>query len=154
MAQHAAPPPPARHTSCVVEFVTTLDMRRATLGADSLLLEARGGLSTAYQPLRELFWDEVDLVYTWRAPDWDGMALLLLLLAAACAAALLVLGGNHFEAVLAAAFPGCVVIAWVCGIVLPQVWYRVTAGGRSITFATRRREVRTELLARVGAPAP
>jgi hypothetical protein len=60
-----APPPLA---------VTSSDAfggRRVTFEDDSLFVQARDNIIGTYQPVEEIFWEEVEGVYLWRSPDWS-----------------------------------------------------------------------------------
>lgn len=143
-------PPPLSFTTPGVTGV-----RRVTFEEDSLFIEARDNLVGLFQPLEEIFWEEVEAVYTWTAPDWTGMTVMLALMVPVLFIAGLVLTASLPEPwpeiltlLLGMTLVG--VVIFVNFRVLPRRHVRVIGAGREVRFHTTEASVIRSLLQRFG----
>jgi hypothetical protein len=133
--------------------------QRFTLAPDGLLVESRDLLTGAWSPSRQIFYDEILAVYTYRLPDWGYLPVALLY----GILGLLVLG---IAGVAGNANP----VTWTLSLVLLALVtltlaaYRVLVVQRSFvrldtvtglfTFASRQEQFVQQLTATLGARAP
>jgi hypothetical protein len=143
-------PPPLSFTTPGITGV-----RRVTFEEDSLFIEARDNLVGLFQPLEEIFWEEVEAVYAWTTPDWTGMTVMLVLMVP-----ILLIAALGFSAALPAPWPGLLTL--LLGVVLvavilflnirivPRRHVRVVGAGREVRFHTTEASVTRSLLLRFG----
>jgi hypothetical protein len=143
-------PPPLSFTTPGVTGV-----RRVTFEEDSLLIEARDNLVGLFQPLEEIFWEEVEAVYTWTTPEWTAITVMLGLMVPILSLAGLILSAN-LPGMLSAAFSVILGITLVAAIlfinirIVPRRHVRVVGAGREIRFHTTEVSVIRSLLQRFG----
>lgn len=143
-------PPPLSFTTPGITGV-----RRVTFEEDSLFIEARDNLVGLFQPLEEIFWEEVEAVYTWTTPDWTGMTVMLGLMIPILSIAGLGLSAGLPEPWAAAltlllGVTLVVVILFVNIWVVPRRHVRVIGAGREIRFHTTEVSVVRSLLQQFG----
>lgn len=147
------PPPPL--TAVTTDVVGS---QRVSFEEDSLFLEAQDILGT-YQPLDEIFWEEVEEVYLWRSTDWSSIGVGFFLVAAAALLARAVLAILGLDALLAnalvagAALLLCGLVTYAAVRISPRRNIRVVGGEREIRFHTSDRGVVRTVLRRMGLDA-
>lgn len=135
------------------QYGSATEVNRAILDREGITIEARGVIG-GFQPWQRVFWEEVRTLYVWEGKDWNTITAGLLLGLVAWLVGLgLFASGSKPLGILFWGLIGLAVIGWglLTGIRLrPRRWFRLETGQGPLLFHTRREEVLTLILERLG----